>query len=147
MMCAHIIGATFAGYREVYVQAPKEVLIARNQKGLYSGVMDQTTRHVAGDGSHGRGAGHSDLVLYNDGSARRRNWRSRFYCIGHKEGEISAMGLTTQCSSVRGFTEACSISSTPRVSGESFFMERAFGGDNLADFPAVFGKTALLLRR
>ena len=37
-----------AGYREVYVQAPKEVLIARNQKGLYSGVMDQTTRHVAG---------------------------------------------------------------------------------------------------
>ena len=57
-----------AGYREVYVQAPKEVLIARNQKGLYSGVMDQTTRHVAGMDLTVEEPVTPDLVLYNDGS-------------------------------------------------------------------------------
>lgn len=50
------------------MQAPKEVLIARNQKGLYSGVMDQTTRHVAGMDLTVEEPVTPDLVLYNDGS-------------------------------------------------------------------------------
>ena len=58
-----------ANYREIFIDVPTDVLIARDKKNLYSQVRDGKTKNVAGIDMQVEFPVSPDLVLVNDGSA------------------------------------------------------------------------------
>lgn len=54
-------------YKEIYVKASMETLLARDQKGLYSGVTEEKQKEVVGVHMEIEEPKNPDLVLYNDG--------------------------------------------------------------------------------
>jgi len=60
--------ANVANYCEVYLKVPLEVLEARNQKKLYTGVREGQVKHVVGMDMKMEEPRTPDLVIPNDGS-------------------------------------------------------------------------------
>ena len=54
-------------YREIYVRVSMDTLCARDQKGLYSGMISETEKNVAGIHFQVEMPKNPDLILDNDG--------------------------------------------------------------------------------
>lgn len=55
-------------YREIYVKVPMEVLIKRDQKGIYSGALKGEIKNVMGVDIEFEEPKNPDIVVLNDGS-------------------------------------------------------------------------------
>ena len=54
-------------YKEIYVKVSMDTLRNRDQKGLYSGITDESQKEVAGIHVEVEEPKHPDLILLNDG--------------------------------------------------------------------------------
>ncbi len=57
------------GYKEIYIRVPMEVLIKRDQKGLYSGTTSEKDKTVAGVNFKFEEPLNPDIVVDNDGTS------------------------------------------------------------------------------
>lgn len=57
------------GYKEIYIRVPMEVLIKRDQKGLYSGTTSEKDKTVAGVNFKFEEPQNPDIVVDNDGTS------------------------------------------------------------------------------
>lgn len=57
-------------YKEIYIKVPMNVLIERNQKGLYSGALNGDIKNVMGIDIDFQEPKNPDMVVINDGSRK-----------------------------------------------------------------------------
>jgi len=55
-------------YQEIYIKVPIDILIERDQKGLYSAVLDGEIQNVIGVDIEAEEPKHPDIIIENDGT-------------------------------------------------------------------------------